>query len=79
MMLYVCYISYKYYYVGVMIEEDTESFAYVAINIMRRGIPLCQLPFRVSVPLSAYTEGSVCSLDALHDRMQRLEILPDGK
>ena len=49
------------------------------VSILRVSIPLQQLPFRISLPLSAYTEGSVWSVDALHDRLQNLGILPDGK
>ena len=48
------------------------------ISVLRVSIPVDLLPFRVSLPLSTFTESSVPSLEILHERVQRLGTLSKG-
>ena len=36
------------------------------------------LNFRISLPLSAYTDASVKSVDALHNRVKSCAVIPSG-
>lgn len=49
-----------------------------AVCILKVSLPLNLVSFRVSLPLSAYSDSPVASVDVLYDRMVHLKALPQG-
>ena len=49
------------------------------VCILKVSLPINLVSFRVSLPLSAYSDSPVKSVDILHNRMIHLRTVPQGK
>ena len=48
------------------------------VYILKVSLPINSVSFRVSLPLSAYSDSPVASVDILHNRMIHLGVVPQG-
>ena len=49
------------------------------VCVLKVSLPINLVSFRVSLPLSAYSDSPVKSVDILHNRMIHLRTVPQGK
>lgn len=48
------------------------------VNILKVSLPINLVNFRLSLPLSVYTDLPVTSLDILHRRLKQSGVIPQG-
>ena len=72
-------LSRKYYENKYFPKKLLVSIPRRAVCILKVSLPVNLVSFRVSLPISAFSESPVASLDILHNRMMLLRAVPQSK
>ena len=76
--LRLCSVKYyekkKYHQKSLLVSIPRNS-----VSILPVSLPISSVNFTISLPLSLYTESPVPSPAVLHNRVQRVKAMPQGK